>query len=203
MRTTLTLELTAYTKDQLIARPLPQVALAGRSNVGKSSLINALAGRKGLAKVSSTPGKTKSINFFLVSPGNFFLVDLPGYGYAQASKTDRAKWARLIETYLAGPPRPMAVAVLLDSRLSPQRSDLDMCAWLGAAGVPLLAVLTKADKCKQTDREARRKQWAALLPEGSRVLVASAKTGLGIKELWVALFSAAGAPAPIPEPSAE
>ena len=100
MAISLTLESTAYTLDQLTAHPEAQIALAGRSNVGKSSLVNALAGRKKLAKVSSTPGKTRSVNFYLVEPLRFYLVDLPGYGYARASHSEREKWAKLLERYL-------------------------------------------------------------------------------------------------------
>lgn len=193
MHTFLELACTAYTKAQLDVPPLPQVALAGRSNVGKSSLLNRLAGRKALAKVSSTPGKTRSVNFFRVSPGDFYLVDLPGYGYARAAKTERAAWAGLIGAFLAGSADLRAVAVLLDSRLPPQRLDMDMVGYLIRADIPILAVLTKADKCKQVDLAQRRRQWAALLPGGAAPLTVSAKTGLGIAELWAALRNAAGA----------
>lgn len=193
MRYTLDLACTAYTKDQLAVPPLPQVALAGRSNVGKSSLVNRLAGRKALAKVSATPGKTRSVNFFTVAPGNFYLVDLPGYGYAKAAKTERAAWAGLIEMYLAGNRQLRAVVVLLDSRLPPQRLDVDMVGYLARAGIPILAVLTKADKCKQAEVAQRRRQWAALLPAGeAEPLVVSSRTGLGIAALWAALSAAAG-----------
>ena len=98
---TLTLESTVYTLQQLLDVPEAQVALAGRSNVGKSSLINALAVRKKLAKVSATPGKTRSINFYRVQPHNFFLVDLPGYGYASVAKTERDRWGKLMEDFLS------------------------------------------------------------------------------------------------------
>jgi len=196
MRYTLDLACTAYTKDQLTVSPLPQVALAGRSNVGKSSLINRLAGRKALAKVSSTPGKTRSVNFFTVTPGNFYLVDLPGYGYAKAAKTERAAWAGLIEKYLKGNNQLRAVAVLVDSRLPPQRLDVDMVGYLARAGIPILAVLTKADKCKQAEVALLRRQWAALLPGASQPLVVSSKTGLGIEALWAALSAAAGGAGP-------
>jgi GTP-binding protein len=196
MRYTLELACTAYTKDQLTVPPLPQVALAGRSNVGKSSLINRLAGRKALAKVSATPGKTRSVNYFTVTPGDFYLVDLPGYGYAKAAKTERAAWAGLIGKFLTGNRELRAVAVLLDSRLPPQRLDVDMVGYLARAGISILAVLTKADKCKQTEVADRRRQWAALLPGGTPPLVVSSKTGLGIEALWAALSAAAGASDP-------
>ena len=196
MRYTLELACTAYTKDQLAVPPLPQVALAGRSNVGKSSLINRLAGRKALAKVSATPGKTRSVNYFTVTPGSFYLVDLPGYGYAKAAKTERAAWAGLIGKFLTGNRELKAVAVLLDSRLPPQRLDVEMVGYLARAGIPILAVLTKSDKCKQAEVADRRRQWAALLPGGGQPLVVSSKTGLGIEALWAALSAAAGASGP-------
>ena len=97
MRPTLTLETTAYTIEQLARMPQAQIALAGRSNVGKSSLVNALAGRKALAKVSSTPGKTRSVNYYHVDPDGFYIVDLPGYGYARCSQQERQKWGELLE----------------------------------------------------------------------------------------------------------
>ncbi|MEW5773937.1 MAG: ribosome biogenesis GTP-binding protein YihA/YsxC [Thermodesulfobacteriota bacterium] len=196
MRFTLELACTAYTKDQLAVPPLPQVALAGRSNVGKSSLINRLAGRKALAKVSATPGKTRSVNYFTVTPGDFYLVDLPGYGYAKAAKTERAAWAGLIEKYLAGNRLLKAVAVLLDSRLPPQRLDVDMVGYLARAGIPIVAVLTKADKCKQAEVAQRQRQWAALLPGGAEPLAVSSKTGKGVEALWAALSAAAGEAGP-------
>ena len=126
MNISLTLETTAYTLDQLLALPEAQIALAGRSNVGKSSLINALAGRKKLAKVSATPGKTRSVNFYRVEPYKFYLVDLPGYGYARASHEERRKWAKLLEHYLADCKTLKALALLLDCRLPPQKLELEL-----------------------------------------------------------------------------
>lgn len=189
MQRTLTLLRTVYTLDQLEVPELagvPQVALAGRSNVGKSTLVNSLAGRKALAKVSATPGKTKSLNFYRVDPGGWLLVDLPGYGYARESKSERQKWARLIETYLRGARALQAVAVLLDSRLQPQAIDLDLTSYLRGLGVPTLAVLTKADKCGVKDRAARSNEWSRILG-GAAPVVFSAKTGLGREALWTRL----------------
>ena len=127
---TLTLEATTFNKPQLQEqlsvleqRQEAQIALAGRSNVGKSSLVNALARRKQLAKISATPGKTRSINFYRVAPDGFSLVDLPGYGYAKCSQEERKSWAKLIEYYLTNTPTLKALALLLDCRIPPQALD--------------------------------------------------------------------------------
>ncbi len=189
MDASLHLETTAYTLDQLTARPETQIVLAGRSNVGKSSLINALAGRRQLAKVSSTPGKTRSINFYRVEPHGFYLVDLPGYGYARASHAEREKWARMLESYLAFCPSLKALALLLDCRLPPQKLDKDLAAFARAAGRDILPVLTKADKCKQNQRATAQRQWQDIV--GIRPLLTSASARTGIDQLWLALMAVA------------
>lgn len=197
----LILEVTAYTLDQLPRIPVPQVALAGRSNVGKSSLINTLAGRKALAKISSTPGKTKSVNFFRCGEAGLYLVDLPGYGYAKQSKAERAKWAKLIERYLSQTPELQAVALLLDSRLPPQQLDIDLAGYVRELGLTLIPVLTKADKGKQREREQVRSQWSGLLG-GEKALFFSSKTGKGKDALWARLLAFGSTPVPTlpPEP---
>jgi GTP-binding protein len=124
---------------------LPEFAFIGRSNVGKSSLINMLTSRPGLAKVSSTPGKTRLINHFLIN-GAWYLVDLPGYGYARASKSTREEFGKLIRDYISHSSRMQMLFVLVDSRLEPQRIDLDFITMLGGAGVPFGLVFTKCDK---------------------------------------------------------
>lgn len=189
MPVSLTLETTAYALDQLLILPEAQIALAGRSNVGKSSLINALAGRKKLAKVSATPGKTRSVNFYRVEPQHFYLVDLPGYGYARASHEERRKWAKLLEHYLAGCKTLKALALLLDCRLSPQKIDLELASFARACRLPLLPVLTKADKCKQRERALRQKEWHELL--AVKPLLTSSSSRLGMEELWRALIEIA------------
>lgn len=189
MNPVLTLETTAYTLEQLISLPVAQIALAGRSNVGKSSLINALAGRKKLAKVSSTPGKTRSVNYYRVTPHDFYLVDLPGYGYARASHTEREKWARLLERYLVECTSLKALALLLDSRLEPQKLDKNLASFARTNGLNIVPVLTKADKCSQRERANRQNEWQELL--GTRPIVTSSSNRYGIDNLWRALVETA------------
>ncbi|SET30726.1 ribosome biogenesis GTP-binding protein YihA/YsxC [Hymenobacter actinosclerus] len=131
--------------EECPAPTLPEYAFIGRSNVGKSSLINMLTNQKGLAKTSSQPGKTQLINHFLINEA-WYLVDLPGYGYAKISKDARAKWARMINFYLRQRPNLTCVMVLLDSRHAPQAADLEFMEQLGTEGVPFVMVFTKADK---------------------------------------------------------
>jgi len=184
---------TAYVITQLTPSAEPQVALAGRSNVGKSSLINCLAGRKGLAKISSTPGKTQSVNFFRIAPGDYTLVDLPGYGYARRSQAERAKWGKLIEHFLTANPGLKAVAVLLDVRVTPQQSDLELVGWLRHAGIPILPVLTKCDKVNQREQAARQREWRDLLGGAATPICFSSVTRQGHDALWAALDAATGA----------
>ncbi|NND77154.1 MAG: YihA family ribosome biogenesis GTP-binding protein [Flavobacteriales bacterium] len=124
---------------------LPEYAFIGRSNVGKSSLINMLFDRKSLAKISGTPGKTRLVNHFLINE-EWYLVDLPGYGYAKISKKDRASWKIMINTYLKNRPNLMSVFVLIDSRLEAQKIDLEFMEWLGKNGIPFAIIFTKIDK---------------------------------------------------------
>ena len=189
MNPVLTLETTAYTLEQLISMPEAQIALAGRSNVGKSSLINALAGRKKLAKVSSTPGKTRSVNYYKVTPHNFYLVDLPGYGYARASHSEREKWAHLLERYLVECRSLKALALLLDSRLEPQALDKNLASFARTNGLNIVPVLTKADKCSQRERANRQNEWQELL--GTRPVVTSSSNRYGIDNLWRVLVETA------------
>ncbi|MFP4070864.1 MAG: ribosome biogenesis GTP-binding protein YihA/YsxC [Desulfovibrionales bacterium] len=174
---------TSYTLDQIEAMDLTQVAVAGRSNVGKSSLINSLGRRRNIARISSKPGKTRSLNFFLVNPHHFYLVDLPGYGYAQCSKTEREKWALLIQRYLNGNRALKGVVVLLDSRLTPQELDLNLVSYLRARSIPILPVLTKADKCNTRQRSRAQNTWRELLDISSPPLAVSARTGMNIDKL--------------------
>jgi GTP-binding protein len=131
--------------DKLPAPNLPEYAFIGRSNVGKSSLINAMTNKKGLAKTSQKPGKTQLINHFIIDD-TWYLVDLPGYGFAKASKTSRNEWEKFIRRYLTHRDNLQCVFVLVDSRHEPQKIDLDFCYWLGECGLPFMLVFTKADK---------------------------------------------------------
>lgn len=133
---------------------LPQVAIAGHSNVGKSSLINALFGRKGLVKTSKAPGCTRLLNLFEVD-GRLLVVDLPGYGFARASKKEQARWSSLIEHYLTSEPGPKLVLMLLDIRHGPKSSDLRLIEWLNARGIRWQPVATKADKLSGNSRSNR------------------------------------------------
>lgn len=198
---TLELLATLYTLEQLeeASHDLPQIALAGRSNVGKSSLINALARRKKLAKVSSEPGKTRSVNLFKVNPDGFCLTDLPGYGYARRGHEERRNWAALIQKYLEETPSLRALVLLIDCRIPVQESDRLMADFARSRKLPVIAVLTKADKCTLKERSAQQKTWETILG-GRRPLPVSAVTRLGIDELWRMLREAG---APDEEPSAE
>ena len=139
---------------------LPELAFAGRSNVGKSSLINKLVRRKKAARVSNTPGRTREINFFDVN-GQFVLADLPGYGYARVSKEAKAAWRPLIEGYLRRSPALKGVALLLDARRAPTEDDLYMLEFLADVGTPTIVVATKIDKLSKAQRSTRIEELAS------------------------------------------
>lgn len=169
---------------------LPEVAFIGRSNVGKSSLINALTNRKGLARTSNTPGRTRQLNFFNLG-NQLMLVDLPGYGYAKASKSEVAEWNELIRDYLRGRAPLRRVCVLIDSRHGLKPNDIELMEMLDEAAVPYQLVLTKSDKKQtlapeQAGIDAIRDKHPALHPE---VLLTSSEKGIGIAELREALYS--------------
>lgn len=190
MRRTLELTSTVYTLAQLHVPDTPQAALAGRSNVGKSTLVNSLAGRRKLAKISSTPGKTRSLNFYRVDPPGYHLADLPGYGYAKRAKSEREHWAQLVGAYVERAPRLLAVAVLLDCRLDPQRLDLELIDYVRGHGLVIIPVLTKADKCKRNEQAKRAAQWRRdLLVEP---VLFSGKTGQGREEVLRRIEAALG-----------
>ncbi len=168
---------------------LPQVAFSGRSNVGKSSLINVLLRRtrKKLAHVSGTPGKTRSLNFYLVND-RFFLVDLPGFGFARVSSRVRRSWKALVENYLVGEPKLRGVVHLVDARHDPTVTDLEMVEFLAEKGLPTLVVLTKMDKLKRMARERTVTVAVERLNiDEDQVLAFSSKTGEGREELLTAL----------------
>ena len=166
---------------------LPEIAFAGRSNVGKSSLLNRLVHRKKFARVSNTPGRTREVNFFKVN-GSFLLVDLPGYGYARISKERRAEWRPLIESYLRSTDQLRGVVQLLDSRHDPSPDDLQMLDYLGEIGVPTIIVLTKIDKLTAKERQRQRAQIAgAAGVDDDQTIAFSATTGEGRNELAEAI----------------
>ena len=164
----------------------PEFAFIGRSNVGKSSLINMMTARKGLAKTSGSPGKTQLINHFLIDE-SWYLVDLPGYGYAKTSKKNRSAWELMIQDYLLNRENLQIVFVLIDSRLEPQRIDIEFTQWLGESGVPLALVFTKADKQSMNKsqksiakfKKVMKQTWADL----PMIFLSSSETGLGKAEL--------------------
>ncbi len=165
---------------------LPEYAFIGRSNVGKSSLINMLTGRKALAKTSSTPGKTMLINHFIIN-NEWYLVDLPGYGFARRGKKEMEKFRNLIEYYILERQQLTCLFVLIDSRLPPQKIDLEFIQWLGEEGIPFCIVFTKADKNKTGDLKKNVQGFLKKLQEEWEELpmhfVTSSEKGMGRTEL--------------------
>ena len=143
--------ISAVKKEQYPITGLPEIAFVGRSNVGKSSIINALTNRKKLAKVSQTPGKTRLINFFIINGDEFYLVDLPGYGYAKVSKTEKASCGKTIETYLNGRQELKRVVLLVDSRHKPTADDIQMHEWIKFYGYDEVVIATKSDKLSNNE----------------------------------------------------
>lgn len=164
----------------------PEYAFIGRSNVGKSSLINMITGNKKLAKTSARPGKTQLINHFLIN-GDWYIVDLPGYGYAKASKSSREKWEKFISEYLTKREQLVNVFVLLDSRLDPQKIDLEFMNWCGEKGIPFSMVFTKIDKLSSSAlqknlakyKKEMLKYWDALPP----VFTTSSESAFGKEKI--------------------
>ena len=192
MRYTTQFLLSALSAAQFPAPSLPEVAFLGRSNVGKSSLLNALVGEKA-AKVSSTPGRTRAINFFIVSDEKsnrkISFADLPGYGYAKISKSISAEWPKFIEPYLSGRENLSLCVCLVDSNVEPRPSDAQLFEWLRAHGREFVVVATKADRLSGNQRTRN----LAAIKKAHRldeILAVSAKTGYGIKELWAKIEEA-------------
>jgi GTP-binding protein len=173
---------------------LPEIAFAGRSNVGKSSLLNTLIRRKSFARVSRTPGRTREINFFRVNNG-FVLVDLPGYGYARVSKEKRAEWRPLLESYLKQTSQLRGIVLLLDIRRDPSEDDQAMLDFLAEMEVPTIVALTKTDKLsKAAARQRVSEISAALALENEQVIPFSAHSGEGRVELLEAITDLVAAP---------
>ncbi|HOI87465.1 MAG TPA: ribosome biogenesis GTP-binding protein YihA/YsxC [Lentimicrobium sp.] len=168
------------------AAEMPEYAFIGRSNVGKSSLINMLLGRKNLARTSSTPGKTRLINHFVIN-GEWYLVDLPGYGYARISKTEREKWETMIRNYLRRRSNLVTTFILVDSRIEPKQVDIDFINWCGEEQIPFTIVFTKADKISDNQLASNLSQFMGKLTgyweELPQYLVTSSETARGKDEV--------------------
>jgi len=167
---------------------IPEVVFAGRSNVGKSSLINRIAGKANLARTSATPGKTQSINFYRVN-GKFFFVDLPGFGYAKAAKAAVQRWKQFIEQYFHNRSTIALVIQLVDSRMPPTELDLRLSGWLTKLSLPYMLVATKSDKLSNNQRGASTRIISNSLG-GQSVVMSSAQTGAGCKEIWKRVLEA-------------
>lgn len=177
--------ISAVGPDQYPAGSRPEIAFAGRSNVGKSSLLNKLLNRRSLARTSSSPGKTRALNFYDIN-GTFYFVDLPGYGFAKVSKDTKAQWGKMIEDYLLNREHLKAVIQLVDIRHEPSNEDIQMHDWLKHYGIPTVLAATKADKVPRGKWQKHLKlisQGIKPLPE-TPVVCFSAETGQGRDELW-------------------
>ena len=170
-----------------------ELAFVGRSNVGKSSLINSLLNRKKLVKTSQTPGKTQEINFFKVN-GDFIFADLPGYGFAKVPPAVQKRWKKMIEEYLLNRENLLAVVFIIDMRRNPSPLDLDLKNWLEACDVDYILVGTKADKLSQTElkKQGRKLNDAYFEGEEGELLIYSSKNGRGRKELWSVITALMG-----------
>jgi GTP-binding protein len=182
--------------DQFPRTPWPEIAFAGRSNVGKSSMINRLLGRRQLARAGATPGRTRTINFYQVNDRVLF-VDLPGYGYARVSRSVKDAWWDLVERYLTTRTQLRGVVHIVDARHAPTTPDRELQQFLHAAGVPMLVVLTKADKVVRRDRAAVRAAAVAALglPSAEDAVLFSAESGEGVAEVWRQIENRLEAPA--------
>ncbi len=178
-------ELTAFKPDQYPNHNLPEIALVGRSNVGKSSLINTLVNRKNLARESATPGKTRGLNFYQIDHRLYF-VDLPGYGYAKVSKAEKEFWGRMIETYLNTRNQLKLIIMLVDIRHTPSADDQTMYQWLTGQNIPNLVVATKLDKIPrgQTSKRLQDIRATLKLNEAEPLFPFSAETKQGREEIW-------------------
>jgi GTP-binding protein len=174
----------SFAGTSLPDHPYPEIAVGGRSNVGKSSFINTILARRRIAHVSSTPGKTRTLNFYLCDR-RFVLADLPGYGYSRASRAEQARWTRDIDAYIAKRDNLKAMVLLVDGRHAPMKVDTEAIDWLSALDLPFLVVLTKMDKLRPAEIRRRQADIAGMC-EGQQVesVLFSAKTALGKKEVW-------------------
>ncbi len=175
----------AHTIDGYPYNKLPEIAFSGRSNVGKSSMINKVLNRKGLAKTSSKPGHTRSINFFNID-NKFFLVDLPGYGFAKVSNEEKDKWSMLINDYLHYRENLKGIVLIVDSRHKPTKDDLTMLDWIRSVNIPTTIAATKADKLSNNKKAKQKKVIinTLALAEDEKFTFFSAKTGEGKQQIF-------------------
>jgi len=183
----------AHSARDLLQDERPQVAFVGRSNVGKSSLLNALLGKRALARTSSTPGRTQAVNYFLVNERLFF-VDLPGYGYAKASKDKRRAWAQTLESYFESALPEALVVLLIDAKVGGTDLDAQASEYMTSLGAEPLVVATKIDKVPRSQRHRALAQVRdnVVLPAGYPVRAISAETGEGVRELWADILARLG-----------
>lgn len=177
--------ISAVRPNQYPDTQLPEIALAGRSNVGKSSFINKMLNRKALARTSSKPGKTQTLNFFLINE-KLFYVDVPGYGYAKVSKSEREAWGKMIETYITSREQLRAVVLLVDLRHSPTKDDVMMYDFLKHYEIPVIIIATKADKIPKGkwEKHAKVVRETMQIEEGDELVLFSSETGMGKEKAW-------------------
>ncbi len=186
------LKISAGEPRQFPRNPLPQIAFSGRSNVGKSSLINTLLNRKSMARVSSAPGKTITVNFYDVD-GKLFLVDLPGYGYAKRTKADQLKWSSLVDGYFTSNQNIdllKLVVQLVDSRIGLTNDDIDMVTFMNQMDIPYIVVATKTDKLNKTEREKSVTSLITnpVLRQGTQIIMFSSESREGKNDVWDAII---------------
>jgi len=177
--------ISAASKKQYPKTPIPEIALAGRSNVGKSSFINKMIQRKNLARTSSKPGKTQTLNFYIIND-LFHFVDVPGYGYAKVSKKERAKWGEMMEEYFSEREQLRATALIIDSRHKPTEDDVIMYNYLKHFGLPVMVIATKLDKLKKSQKHKQLKtiQQVLEMEEEDTLIPFSSETGEGKELAW-------------------
>lgn len=180
--------LSAVKPDKFIRDGRPQVTFAGRSNVGKSSVINRLLNRKNFARVGATPGKTNQINYFLID-NSVYITDLPGYGYAQVAKEERDRWGRLMESYFAEPGLISLGVLIVDARHKPTADDVTMCNWFQETGCPLIVLANKLDKLKKSEIEPNLEmiRQTLALHDNDTLIPFSAEKGIGKTELMASI----------------
>lgn len=182
--------ISAVKPEQYPPGQFPEIALAGRSNVGKSSLINKLINRKNLARTSQKPGKTQTLNFYFINEDMYF-VDVPGYGYAKVSKKERDKWGPMVETYLTTRKQLRAVILIIDVRHPPTEDDIKMYDWLKHFELPVIVAATKADKIKKSQHQKHLKivSEALDIEEDDQLILFSSESGEGKLQLWKVIES--------------